>query len=264
MKRITTIAAALGVAVLAAGAAAQDTNVQEKTFITFSNTVELPGVTLPAGKYVFRLADSPSRNVVQVLTGDEKDVKGQWLFVQAERPEVSNETVIMFREAREGQTPAVQFWYYPGERTGKEFIYPKQQAQQIANRTGAEVLSDEGRISSNSSVSSTDSRGNVTPWPREGAAEPPAQSAAQVQADPVQPERPVGTSGREVAAAPEPAPQPAAPAPAPEPQVARTPQPESTQAAAELPRTASPLALTGLIGLLSLAGALGVRKAARH
>jgi hypothetical protein len=36
-------------------------------------------------------------------------------------------------------------------------------------------------------------------------------------------------------------------------------QPESVNARAELPRTASPLALSGLIGLLSLAGAFGLR-----
>jgi hypothetical protein len=45
-------------------------------------------------------------------------------------------------------------------------------------------------------------------------------------------------------------------------------QAESTTAAqnaapAELPRTASPLALSGLLGLLSLAGAAGVRKLRR-
>ena len=55
---------------------------------------------------VFRLADTPSRNVVQVLSRDEKDVKGQWTFVQAERPEVSQDQVIMFKEAREGTTLA--------------------------------------------------------------------------------------------------------------------------------------------------------------
>ena len=36
-------------------------------------------------------------------------------------------------------------------------------------------------------------------------------------------------------------------------------QPETTTAQAELPRTASPLPLSGLIALLSLAGAAGLR-----
>jgi hypothetical protein len=275
---MTTIAATALVtafsAVYAATATAQDPNVQEKTYLTFSNTVELPGVTLPAGTYVFRLADTPSRNVVQVLSQDEKDIKGQWTFAQADRIEVSDENVVMFREQREGATPAVQFWYYPGERIGKEFIYPKDQAQQIANRTGGSVLSDEGRVSSNSSVASTDSQGNVTPWPREGA---PQQSSAQGQA--VQGQGVPSETRAQAEAAPSETPAPQAPAvtatetreTAPEaPAVAsnrqQEPRPvgtsgqaESRQARAELPATASPLALSGLLGLLALAGALGIR-----
>src|SRR5215218_7877943 len=135
MKRMTQIAIALLLAVIAVTVtqvSAQDSNTQQRTFLTFSAAVELPGVTLPAGTYTFRLADTPSRNVVQVLDRDQKNVMGQWLFVQAERPEVSDDTVIMFKENREGATPAVQYWYFPGEKIGKEFIYPKDQAVKIA------------------------------------------------------------------------------------------------------------------------------------
>src|ERR1043165_8701366 len=100
MKRATLIATALVLAIVAALSTrvqAQNTNTQELTYLTFSNTVELPGVTLPAGTYTFRLADTPSRNVVQVLDRDQKNIMGQWLFAQAERPEVSGDTVIMFK-----------------------------------------------------------------------------------------------------------------------------------------------------------------------
>ena len=71
---------------------------------------------------------------------------GQWTFVQAERPRVTEETLVMFKETREGSTPAVQFWYFPGEKIGKEFIYPKDQAERIAARTGEKVRSDESVI----------------------------------------------------------------------------------------------------------------------
>jgi hypothetical protein len=238
--------------------------------MTFSNTVEMPGVTLPAGTYVFRIADTPTRNVVQVLSSDEKDILGQWTFVQAERPQVSGDTVVMFKESPEGTMPAVQYWYYPGERIGKEFIYPKDQAQKIANRTGQSVLSDDGRVAANANASKTDvtaSASTETPASSASAestlnnAPAPAQPTApagslsgnrgvteQAQADTSRTpsvdtraqadNRPVGTSGVQA-------------------------QPESTQArATELPRTASPAPLVGLIGLLSLAGALGARRLA--
>jgi hypothetical protein len=46
-------------------------NFDERVFFTFSAPIELPGVALPAGKYIFRLADpTSSHNVVQVLSGD--------------------------------------------------------------------------------------------------------------------------------------------------------------------------------------------------
>lgn len=288
MKRMTTIATVLFLAVLSVlvtRVSAQDSNTQERSFLTFSAPVELPGVTLPAGTYTFRLADTPSRNVVQVLSRDEKDILGQWTFVQAERPEVSNDTVIMFKESREGTTPAVQFWYYPGEKIGKEFIYPKSQAQKIASRTGSTVLSDEGRVSANTTVSSTDTQGNVTPWPKESTqasanapAQPPEAANDAANADhstlreapaPSQPTAAAGSLTGNRGVSPEPESQVAqAERPAPSPVgtsgVDRN-QATDTNARAqrtELPRTASPLPLSGLIGLLSLVGALGVRRAA--
>ena len=35
-------------------------NDDRTTYVTFSGPVSLPGVTLPAGEYLFRVADSPS------------------------------------------------------------------------------------------------------------------------------------------------------------------------------------------------------------
>jgi hypothetical protein len=263
MKRVTSIATACVAAVvlmLGSSLGAQDFNTQEKTFLTFSNAVELPGMTLPAGTYTFRLADTQSRNVVQVLSQDEKDIKGQFLFIPAQRQEVTGETVITFRETREGTAPAIQYWYYPGEKIGKEFIYPKDQAMRIAARTGATVQTEEGPISANSTASSTNGQGQVTEWQREqtttspsdaqiaGAAVPPAEPAAEPEPAP----EPAAVAANEPAPAVEPAPRPVGTSGVQD-------RPESVNARAELPRTASLLALSGLMGLLSLAGAFGLR-----
>ena len=253
MKRVKLIATALALAVLAvlAGrATAQETNTQERSFLTFNTAVELPGVTLEPGTYVFKLADSASRNVVQVWDKDEKNMIGHWTFVQAERPRVTSDTVVMFKETREGATPAVQFWYFPGEKIGKEFIYPKDQAERIAARTGAEV-----RAAETVQASAAIADAAAAPAPEPVAAEPVAEAPAVVAEAP--------------AAAPEPAPQAeiaveerqaaAAPAPQPEPAPRAVGTSGQQEQAAELPNTASPLALTGLLGLLSLAGAAGIR-----
>ena len=276
MKRVTTIFTACVAAVLLTlgiSVGAQDFNTSERTFLTFSGPVELPGTRLEPGTYVFRLADTAGRNVVQVLSQDEKEMLGQWLFIQSERPEVTGETVITFKETNPGATPAVQYWYYPGEKIGKEFVYPKDQAMRIAARTGATVQSTEGEISANSQVTaieadasaagagaSADVAVGTTSEPSvsasasadagvvEGSGLPAeirndntqAQAEANVAAD----TRAVGTSGDDQASA----------------TAGAGVQQESTQARADtLPATASPLALSGLLGLLSLVGAAGIR-----
>ena len=227
MARVTLIATALVIALVAvfAGPTAAQTDTRDRTFLTFSGPVEMPGVTLPGGTYVFKLADTPSRNVVEVWDRNEKKMIGHWLFVQATRPDVSQDTVAMFKETAAGQTPAVHYWYYPGEKIGKEFIYPRAQAVKLQARTTEKVLS-------------TDASVDAAPAPREEsrvarAPEPPPAPAPR--AEPF----PQGGSGR---SNPEPAP--------PARQVTRS---------APLPQTASPLALNALIGLISLAGAAGIR-----
>jgi len=289
MKRVTLIATAVMLAVLvgmSARVAAQNTVVNQRTFMTFSNTVEMPGVTLPAGTYVFRLADTPTRNVVQVLSKDEKDILGQWTFVQAQRNKATEDTVVMFKEMPEGTMPAVQYWYYPGDTSGKEFIYPKDQGQKIANRTGGSVLTDEGRVSS--TVASTDSKGNVTNWERDAnkSADNNANSPADANSSlrdapaPAQPTAAAGSTAgnrgvtqdadnsRDSAALSADASQSnrnrtVGTSGAASPQATDSNRAESTQArAAELPRTASPAPLAGLIGLLALAAAVGTRRLA--
>jgi len=85
------------------------------------------------------------------------------------------------------------------------------------------------------------------------APEPPPAAAAEAAPTPA-PEAEV------VAAAPEPEPAPAPVAQAPPPE----PEPAPQVAQAELPRTASPLPLAGLVGLLSLAAAAGLRRIRRR
>jgi hypothetical protein len=261
MARVTLIVTALVIALVAvfSGTTAAQTDTRDRTFLTFSGPVEMPGVTLPTGTYVFKLADTPSRNVVEVWDRDEKNMIGHWLFVQAQRPEASNDTVVMFKETAAGQTPAIHYWYYPGERIGKEFVYPKDQAVKIAARTNERVLSSDGDFNPDANVSSVDAAGKVTDWTPEKAPAPQPQISS---------DRTAGIEGAGVpsqqARAEEPAPQafPQSSASAqggagrsnadaaPAPQVART---------EPLPQTASPLAFSALIGLLSLAGAAGTR-----
>src|SRR5688572_13287939 len=266
MKRVTIFATAavlVLMAVFSFTATAQQPDTRDRTIMTFSNAVELPGMRLDAGTYVFRLADTQGRNIIQVLPQDEKDVLGQWLFVPAERQEVTGDTVVTFRETAANTTPAVQFWYYPGEKTGKEFIYPKDQAMRIAQRTGVAVMTEDGPVTAEANVAAQTSE--PAPIQAEAQAAPAQETTVAAEATATtgvvegsglpeaSAEVAVGTSGQaETSSVRQEATMAQNTTPAPAAAAADTD-------ANELPATASPLALSGLLGLLSLMGAAGIR-----
>jgi hypothetical protein len=261
MKRFTSLAAAVFTAAFLAAAtsvSAQDSNVDQRTYLTFSGPVQMPGVTLPAGKYVFKLAPTALHNVMQVFDGEEKRIIGQWFFVPVERTNeeqarADGKPVVMFREMPEGVTPAVHYFYYPTDLRGKEFIYPKEQALKIAAATHETVLATDtdaakggeahvfkvepsgataSTTNTESSTASLNSQSDLNSSPASG---PPATvnnrpSSSENQA--------TGTSGRQD--------QNNAP---------------RQQASSELPKTASPYLLIGLVGLLLLGGGFGLRLA---
>jgi len=144
MRRIKTGILGIGAAVMLSAtlAGAQGPDASRTTIVTFSAPVSLPGVTLPAGSYLFKLADSQvNRNIVQVFDKDRSKIFATILAIPAQRNEPADETVITFREAPANAAPAIRYWYYPGERTGQEFAYPKKQAMEIANASHTSVLS---------------------------------------------------------------------------------------------------------------------------
>ncbi len=113
----------------------------KRTLFTFSGPVSMPGVTLPAGKYLFRLANPDSgRNVVQVLNADGTTPYGMFFAMRAERFEPASTPEVRFMETAAGMPAAIKTWWYPGERSGYELIYPKEQARRLAQGATQPVL----------------------------------------------------------------------------------------------------------------------------
>ena len=111
------------------------------TYLTFSGPVQVPGVTLPAGTYMFKLADpAGGRRAIQVW--DEKGTKmyTMLLTIPDEQLEAKADPVVLFSERPSGSPHAVKSWFYPAERIGYEFIYPKSQAVKIAADAKTSVL----------------------------------------------------------------------------------------------------------------------------
>jgi hypothetical protein len=109
-------------ATFAPGARADQWN--KKTIVTFNDAVEVPGQVLPAGTYVFRLADSISnRHIVQIWNADENQVLATIMTIPNTRFETPDDSLFQFDE-RPGNSPqALKVWFYPGNNTGEEFIY---------------------------------------------------------------------------------------------------------------------------------------------
>jgi hypothetical protein len=274
-KLFTACALAFVVSLAGTPAAAQEPT-NQITYFTFSAPFELPGgKSLPAGKYVFKIVDSPSnRHIVHVMSEDQKEMHATLMAIPAQRLEPSDEPEVRFMEAEANTPPAIRTWWYPGRSVGHEFIYPKDHARRLAARQSEGVLTV-AEESANEEQMRTAELSRIGKDGREAAvnAEMKAETAnAEAQARTTQPApstRPEAATP-ETAAAERPATavtqeqttprQAAAPATTSPRESART-DASSTAASArtELPRTASPLPLFALLGLGSLVGAGALR-----
>ena len=153
----------------------------ERVFFTFSGPVELPGVGLAPGKYIFRLGNpDTSRNVIQVISADGKRAYGNFFTLRVERPTPASQPEVRFMEPAPGAPPPIKTIWYPGERTGREFIYPKDTARRIAKDAREPVLTtraqtttaDETNTNDLSRISSTGQEATVTATERPAATAP--------------------------------------------------------------------------------------------
>ncbi len=113
----------------------------KKTVITFPEDVQVPGTVLPAGTYVFKLADSQSdRTIVQIFNANETHLITTILAINDYRMGASTKPIVSFDERPSGQPEAIRAWFYPGEQYGVAFVYPRQRASELANANREPVL----------------------------------------------------------------------------------------------------------------------------
>jgi hypothetical protein len=126
MRIVRAIQISMCAAVLCATivTAARAGNWDKKTIVTFSDSVEIPGQVLPAGTYVFKLANSTSdRHIVQIWNGDETQILATIMAIPNYRLDPPDGTIFEFDE-RPGDSPmALRTWFYPSDNTGPVAIY---------------------------------------------------------------------------------------------------------------------------------------------
>ncbi|MGE5243504.1 MAG: hypothetical protein ACM3SQ_04685 [Betaproteobacteria bacterium] len=207
------------------------------TYFTFSAPVTLPGVTLPAGRYLFRLVDSrTNRHNVQVLSDDGSKLYVTLMGIPAQRLDATANPELRFMETPATVAPAIKTWWYPGNRVGHEFIYPKDQARRLAEATAESVLTTRPDVSTAEEMKTAELErlspaGEETPVIVEAAPEPVV---------------PEGTPKTGEVASPTTV-LPATPAEA-----------HHEMPGERLPKTAGFMPFVGLIGVMSLFGALAL------
>jgi len=105
-----------------------------KTKLTFSHAVEVPGAILPGGNtYVFKLLNlAGGRHIVQVTNKEQNKVLALFQMIPDYRRQATSHTVVEFGESSGSSPVPIKAWFYPGQRIGYRFVYPKQEAEQIA------------------------------------------------------------------------------------------------------------------------------------
>jgi hypothetical protein len=230
LKRLITTSVLVVLVGAASGANAFTNTSDKRTYFTFSQPVALPGVTLPAGTYMFRLADdTTTRKVINVTNKQGTESYAMLLTVPVYRPDAPRDPEVRFMETASGAPRAVRAWWQEGERTGYGFIYSKEQLAAL-NRSVASA--EPAPIAPSADADAAANNG-------EPVAEAPLDGPDVVDG----PGLPADEAELQVAQAQEPQTPAAEPAPAP------APRQESTRET--LPQTASPLALLLLGGIAS-------------
>jgi LPXTG-motif cell wall-anchored protein len=237
MKRFIAIAAAFCLIFIASLATppANAQNGDRKTVVTFSEPVEIPGGTvLPAGTYFFKLLNQDSgRWVVQIFDKNQTHTYATLITVQDFRYHTTDKPVMTFAERPDGAPPAIKEWFFPGENFGRQFVYSRNRALQLAKQVNEPVLSMTG-----------DTAASITA-PDQTATD--AQTAEFVKT----PVTAYSATGEEVAPATVVQAQAETPAAAPVTAPAATTD-------LSLPKTASSDPAIGLIGLLAMVAAVGL------
>ena len=209
----------------------------ESSTLPVDTAIDVGGTILQPGAYIIKVVSPVAdRNKVVITTVDDNVVATLLTVPHALEPgEKYPDTAFVFYPAANGAPRALRTWF-PANRPsggGHDIVYEESRAKQLAR------LANE----------------NVVSYREEQTAE----------LEVVTPEEKIETY---VAPAPEPipAPEPVATTPVPEP-VTTTPMtsaaPLEEQDNAELPQTAGEVPLVALLGLLSLGGAVLVRRARR-
>jgi hypothetical protein len=142
-NKIAFLAAFAIASVLFLEVAAHADEADQSTKITFDKPIQIPGQVLPAGTYLFKLADANDLNLVRVFNADGTRVYATLETISTQRPQATDATAVTMAEQGAGKPEALVNWFYPGNTIGHEFMYSNHEEQQLAQDRQQTILAKE-------------------------------------------------------------------------------------------------------------------------
>jgi hypothetical protein len=98
----------------------------EKTIVTVNEAIQVPGKVLPTGTYVFKLLDPNDRTIVAIYNADQTHLIAIVRGIPDYHTKTPGKAILRLEERSAGQPEALKEWFYPGDNSGVEFVYPTQ------------------------------------------------------------------------------------------------------------------------------------------
>ena len=138
MRIFNSLALAFGVSLFLLSLSVRADEWDKKTTFTFDGPVSVGETQLAAGAYVFKLADTNDRHVVEIWNADETHIIATMIAIPDYRVMPTGHSVIKFSEngsEARGMLPEagvpIKEWFYPGDNFGQEFKVAPQTVAQV-------------------------------------------------------------------------------------------------------------------------------------
>ena len=139
VRNFVTILLLLAFLVALPAARADQSN--QATKVTFNQSVQIPGRVLAAGTYWFILPENiTEHNQVRIYNAHQTVFYGTVPMINAERREPTGTSAFTFATQDSAQPQSLISWFYPGDKTGHEFVYPKQLSKELAKAKQVTVV----------------------------------------------------------------------------------------------------------------------------
>jgi hypothetical protein len=131
-KLLTAVSLILALIGLAGSARAQFWQ-RDKSTLSVTNAVRVPGAVLQPGTYAIRVVDSAyDRNIVQITSPDGNQIYATIIGTPDEHTTSRPNTEFVFYQDADGKPIALRSWWAGDERFGQDFLYSSEEAAQIS------------------------------------------------------------------------------------------------------------------------------------